>query len=163
LIGIFIGEIAVYFAYRLGLCESMGVAGLLPFLSPRREPVTVAANGKPGVLTAYVWCYAIIAAALILSIDAFNSGLELRSLALTMAVPILAILTVRFRTWRTYPWVSMSFFVVSSGFILMFLSFIYQSYRLSLLIFTLVLTVLICLTWCKKLSRQGTCPDPDIT
>lgn len=150
LIGLFIGEMAVYFACRLGLCASMGLAGMLRFSSLKGHEGIVAADGKPDGLAAYVWYYVLIAAALILSIDAFNAGRNFESLAFIVAVPLLVILTTRLRTWRIYPGISMSFFVISAGFSIMFLGYVYGSYRLSLLVFALMLIALLGLTLPKK-------------
>jgi undecaprenyl-diphosphatase len=150
LIGMFIGEMAVYFACRLGLCASMGLAGMLPLSSLKDHRGTVAADGKPDGLAAYVSYYAIVAAAMIFSIDAFNTGRNFESLAFTVAAPVFVILTTRLRTWRIFPRLSLSFFVISIGYTVMFLAYIYDSYRLSLLVFALMLIALLGLTLPKK-------------
>jgi membrane-associated phospholipid phosphatase len=150
LIGLIIGEMAVYFAFRLGLCGSMGLAEMLRFSSLNGHRGTVAADGKPAGLAAYVSYYALIAVALILSIDAFNTGRNFDSLAFTVAAPLFVILTTRLRTWGRYPGLSLSFFVISIGFNVMFLGYIYESYRLSLLVFALMLIALLGLTLPKK-------------
>lgn len=152
LIGLLIGEMAVYFACRPGICGSMGLSGILRLSSLTGHRTTVAADGKPGGLAAYVWYYVLIAAAMILSIDAFNTGRIFESLALTVAVPVFIILTTRLKTWGTYPRLSLSFFIISTGFNAMFLAYIYQSYRLSLLVFALMLIALTWLTLPKKRS-----------
>jgi undecaprenyl-diphosphatase len=150
LIGLFIGEMAVYFACLLGLCESMGLAGMLWLPSFKSHGNTVAADGKPVGLAASVWYYVLIAAAMIFSIDAFNNGRNFESLALTLTVPLFIILTTRIRAWRINTGLSLSFLIISAGFNVMFLAYMYRSYRLSLLIFALMLIAMLGLTLPKK-------------
>jgi hypothetical protein len=67
-----------------------------------------------------------------------------------VAVPLLIILTTRLRAWQANPGLSLSFFIIAAGFSFMFLAYIYESYRLSLLVFALMLIALVLLTLPEK-------------
>lgn len=151
LIGVLIGETAVYFAWQLGLCEGRGLADLLRLSSlagsPGSKAVTDGSAGRIAGVWSGIWFYLPVAGALTLSVNYFNTGRTLESLALTIAVSVFVVLVMlKTKGWRLPQLPSMAILVAAFGFNAAFSAFYLGSYRLSLGIVALLLLLLAWMT-----------------
>jgi undecaprenyl-diphosphatase len=162
LIGVLIGEAAVFFAWRLGLCGGRGIAGLLPLSSPARGPDATTAPVEPvGRIAGILYCLPV-AVALVLSINYFNTGHTQESLVLTIIVTVFVVLTAQvIKIMKLSQRQSMFFIVAACGFDAAFFAFYLDSFKLSLGIIVVLFLLLAWMTSQRNLVPGTREPGED--